>query len=207
MADDLKRMLSSATINYLNSSKRTAQDKLFSTLEDFTRADPNKKRLVVIGCTGSGKSTLLTVLGGWRFVQSKETDYQFVWQPKKATGEDAPEAEAIFESAASSDSVTKKTSFANVRFRGEEERELIVVDTPGHDDPAGGDIDSQEARDVLGAIAADLPTSSRRSARCRPSSCSTTTSSRTASTPRRTRSSRWSRRSSRRRRPPCGSTS
>ena len=50
MADDLKRMLSSATINYLNSSKRTAQDKLFSTLEDFTRADPNKKRLVVIGC-------------------------------------------------------------------------------------------------------------------------------------------------------------
>ena len=40
--------------------------------------------------------------------------------------------------------------------RGEEERELIVVDTPGHDDPAGGDIDSQEARDVLGAIAADL---------------------------------------------------
>ena len=156
MADDLKRMLSSATINYLNSSKRTAQDKLFSTLEDFTRADPNKKRLVVIGCTGSGKSTLLNVLGGWRFVQSKETDYQFVWQPKKATGEDAPEVEAIFESAASSDSVTKKTSFANVRFRGEEERELIVVDTPGHDDPAGGDIDSQEARDVLGAIAADL---------------------------------------------------
>ena len=98
MADDLKRMLSSATINYLNSSKRTAQDKLFSTLEDFTRADPNKKRLVVIGCTGSGKSTLLNVLGGWRFVQSKETDYQFVWQPKKATGEDAPEVEAIFES-------------------------------------------------------------------------------------------------------------
>ena len=151
--DKVKRVLADATIAYLNTSKRTAKDTLFTTLEDFTRADPYKKRLVVIGCTGSGKSTLLNVLGGWRFVQSKDNDYQFAWQ-KKGAGEDA--VENIFESAASSDSVTKKSSYANIDFRGDPERQLLVMDTPGHDDPAGGEIDSQEARDVLGAIAADL---------------------------------------------------
>jgi len=52
--------------------------------------------------------------------------------------------------------VTKKSSYCNLNFRGDPEREFIVVDTPGHDDPAGCEIDSQEARDVLGAIAADL---------------------------------------------------
>jgi len=145
--------IADATISFLNTSRRTEKDKLFHTDEDFTRADPSKKRLVVIGCTGSGKSTLLNVLGGWRYVQSADTDFQFVWQ-KRGTGEDA--SEAIFESAASSDSVTKKSSFANLNYRGDPEREIIVMDTPGHDDPAGCEIDSQEARDVLGGIAADL---------------------------------------------------
>jgi len=152
-ASKVGRLVRDATLGYINSSRRVDKDKVFTTLEDFTRADPTKKRLVVIGCTGSGKSTLLNVLGGWRYVQSKDTDYQFVWQ-KKGDGETT--SSAIFESAASSDSVTKKSGFANLHFRGDAERELIVVDTPGHDDPAGGDIDSQEARDVLGAIAADL---------------------------------------------------
>jgi len=153
MADKAKQMVLDATLGYLNSSKRAEKDHLYSTLEDFTRADPEKKRLVVIGCTGSGKSTLLNVMGGWRFVQSKDTDYQFVWQKK---GEGEENTSAIFESAASSDSVTKKASFANLDFRGDSSRQLIVVDTPGHDDSAAGEIDSKEARDVLGAIAADL---------------------------------------------------
>ena len=52
--DKIKRVLADATVGYLNSSKRADKDALFSTLEDFTRADPNKRRLVVIGCTGSG---------------------------------------------------------------------------------------------------------------------------------------------------------
>ena len=160
--------------SYVAASKRTAKDKLYTTLEDFSRTDAQKKRLIVIGCTGSGKSTLLNVVGGWRYVQSKETDYQFIWQKKakrkaaakKPSGgggdgddEGEPEEELLdplFESAASSDSVTKKTAFANVEFRGDPERELIIVDTPGHDDPAGNELDSKEAREALGAIAADL---------------------------------------------------
>lgn len=139
--------------NYLNSSRRSQKDHLYSTLEDFTRAEFGKKRLVIIGCIGSGKSTLLNVLAGWRFVQSKETDYEFKWQTK---GEGEGSRNAIFEAAMSSDSVTKKTSFANIDFRGDADRELIVVDTPGHDDPKGCEIDSKEARDALGALAADL---------------------------------------------------
>ena len=138
---------------YLATSRRNKVDHLYSTYEDFTRADPGRKRLVVIGCTGSGKSTLLNVLSGWRFVQSKETDYEFKWQTK---GEGEGAAHPIFESAISNDSVTKKTVFANVHFRGDSERELIVVDTPGHDDPVGCELDSKEAREALGEMAADL---------------------------------------------------
>ena len=149
-----------ATASYIATSKRGDKDKLYSTLEDFTRADRDRKRLVVIGCTGSGKSTLLNVIGGWRYVQSKETDYEFLWQKKHKKLSDADgdsvALDPLFESAASSDSVTKRSAFANVDYRGDPQRELIVVDTPGHDDPAGNEIDSQEARDVLGEIAADL---------------------------------------------------
>jgi GTPase SAR1 family protein len=50
-------------------------DHLYSTLEDFARTDPGRRRLVVIGCTGAGKSTLLNVLSGWRFVQTKENSH------------------------------------------------------------------------------------------------------------------------------------
>jgi len=45
---------------------RTRKDVHFTTAEDFRRADPSLKRLLVIGCTGSGKSTLLNLIGGWR---------------------------------------------------------------------------------------------------------------------------------------------
>lgn len=158
-ASKLGELARTATASYISSSKRATTDKLYSTLEDFTRADTSKKRLVVIGCTGSGKSTLLNVMAGWRFVQSPETDYQFLWKKKQVKKDGdavAVELDPIFESAASSDSVTKKAAFANIHYRGQEDRELIVVDTPGHDDPAGNEIDSQEARDALGAIAADL---------------------------------------------------
>ena len=159
--DKIKSVIQTASAKYIGSSKRSAKDKLYSTLEDFTRTDPSTKRLVVIGCCGSGKSTLLNVLAGWRYVQSKETDYQFLWQKKKRTvgeGENAlvEELDPLFQSAASSDSVTKKSSFANISYRGQADRELIVMDTPGHDDPAGNEIDSKEARDALGEMAADL---------------------------------------------------
>ena len=84
---------------FVTSSRRTRKDRLYATLEDFVRADPSLKRLVVIGCIGSGKSTLMNVLAGWRFVQSKETDYEFKWLPK-GEGEDA--IQPIFEAAISS---------------------------------------------------------------------------------------------------------
>ena len=32
----------------------------------------------------------------------------------------------------------------------------VAVDTPGHDDPAGAEIESKEAREKLGEMAADL---------------------------------------------------
>lgn len=156
-------------------SLRKQREHLYTTLEDFGRTDPDLKRMVVIGCTGAGKSTLLNIMGGWTFVQ-RPPDYEFAWErelPAKAaeaatsaaTAETATEqspsaprepSEPLFESGAGGDSVTKRTSFANLSWFGDEAMPFIAVDTPGHDDPAGADIDSPEAREALGEIAADL---------------------------------------------------
>ena len=146
-----------AVAKYINTARRNKFDHLYSTLEDFARTDPGRRRLVVIGCTGAGKSTLLNVLSGWRFVQTKDNDYLYQWQHKPAPeGSDEPPLPPLFESVASSESVTKITSFANVHMCGDPERELIVVDTPGHDDSAGCNLEDQEGRDTLAKLAADL---------------------------------------------------
>eukprot|EP00964_Phaeocystis_antarctica_P064554 scaffold38839_cov64-Phaeocystis_antarctica.AAC.7 len=127
---------------------RLQQDTVFSTLEDFERVDPDAKRVVVIGVTGAGKSTVLNCMGGWNFVQ-KPPDYEFEWQEKDGV-------DALFEARADCDSCTKKTSFANLAFMGDSERAVVAVDTPGHDDPAGAEIENKEAREKLGEMAADL---------------------------------------------------
>ena len=146
-----------AVAKYINTARRNKFDHLYSTLEDFARTDPGRRRLVVIGCTGAGKSTLLNVLSGWRFVQTKENDFEYRWQHMPAPeGSDEPPLPPLFESVASSESVTKITSFANVHMCGDPERELIVVDTPGHDDSAGCNLEDQEGRDTLAKLAADL---------------------------------------------------
>ena len=182
----VKALARAATNTYLATSRRLAKDTLFSTLEDFTRASISQKRLVVVGCTGSGKSTLLNVLSGWRFVQSVKPPFDFCWLPKETPPSDSTDAAAetetasdegaaagegssaaagdsppappkpLFESGAAADSVTKCASFANIEWRGDPNRLLTVVDTPGHDDPSGSDLDSKECREALGALAADL---------------------------------------------------
>jgi len=124
---------------------RTEVEREYASLEDFTRIDPAAKRLVVIGCTGAGKSTLLNVMAGHKFEQSEETDMEFVWDKTP-----------LFESKAGGDSVTKKTSFANLHWFGDAHRTFTAIDTPGHDDPGGADISEQAARDVLSELAADL---------------------------------------------------
>ena len=127
---------------------RLQRDMVFCTLEDFERVDPDAKRVVVIGVTGAGKSTVLNCMGGWGFVQ-KPPDYEFEWQEKDGV-------DALFEARADCDSCTKKTSFANLAWLGDAERSVVAIDTPGHDDPAGAEIESKEAREKLGEMAADL---------------------------------------------------
>jgi len=153
---------------FMSASLRTAPEALFTTLEDFGRADPALKRLLVIGCTGAGKSTLLNLMGGWRFVQ-RPPEYEFAWLTKKGHEDEGEMSEAatsdeaddegkppLFESDTGTESVTKRTAFANLFWFGDPKRKFIAVDTPGHDDPSGADIASAEARDVLGELAADL---------------------------------------------------
>uniref|UniRef100_A0A7S3U2M3 G domain-containing protein n=1 Tax=Strombidinopsis acuminata TaxID=141414 RepID=A0A7S3U2M3_9SPIT len=181
--------------------KQKQRDTLFSTIEDFGRADPSLKRLLVIGCTGAGKSTLLNLLAGWTYVgdgDAEELDFAWVAKPEaeeaettgapnvavnadapNATADDdladacddtspttsaetAPDApaartaEPLFKTASGGDSVTKKSAYANLCWFGDESKPFTAIDTPGHDDPDGADIDSPEAREALGEMAADL---------------------------------------------------
>ena len=48
---------------------------------------------------------------------------------------------------AGSESCTKKTSYANLSWFGDRGKPFTAIDTPGHDDPDGADIDSPEARE------------------------------------------------------------
>jgi len=134
---------------------RSEEDTLFGTLEDFARM-PENRRLVVIGGTGSGKSTLLNVMAGYRFKQSKETDYEFKWSNKKGERIDDPK-HLLFESQVQVKSTTQHCGFANMRWRNKSDVEIIVlVDTPGYDDTAGYDVTAEAAQEFLGLQAEDL---------------------------------------------------
>jgi hypothetical protein len=80
-----------------NACQQKQRDTLFSTLEDFGRADPTLKRLLVIGCTGAGKSTLLNLMAGWTYVgdvDASEFDFMWVARPEAEEGATAS-AEAV----------------------------------------------------------------------------------------------------------------
>jgi len=149
-------MGSSSMLSFLSGQVKTAglclePNKLYVTLEDFQRCDPDRKRIVLIGCTGAGKSTIANISAGWKLVgkMAEDGDFDFSW--KHSSGEDP-----LFEARASGESVTKKTTFANINWLGDEARPIILCDTPGHDDTATAEIDSAEAREKLGELAADL---------------------------------------------------
>merc|ERR1712028_205372 len=120
----------------------------YYTLEDFKRCPHGPKRVVVIGCSGAGKSTLLNVMGGWKFVQN-QTDYEWGWEEQDGTP-------PLFKASDSVDSVTQETSFASLNWFGDDSKPFVAVDTPGHDDTSGRNIEDQESRDKLRELAADL---------------------------------------------------
>ena len=68
---------SNSVIKYLSGQLKTAglrlvPNQLYLAFEDFQRADPEKKRVVLIGCTGAGKSTIGNIAAGWKLVQLKD---------------------------------------------------------------------------------------------------------------------------------------
>jgi len=196
-AAELKSMLwkAAAAIHDMGDAacQQKQRDTLFSTLEDFGRADPSLKRLLVIGCTGAGKSTLLNLMAGWTYVGDVDaSDFDFTWVARPEAEESAPASaeapepppaaadddladacdvpaaagaeptasaspsEPLFKTAAGGDSVTKRSAFANLCWFGDSSKVFTAIDTPGHDDPNGADIDSPEAREAIGEMAADL---------------------------------------------------
>jgi len=130
---------------------RSAFDHQYTALEDFQRSDPELKRIVFIGCTGAGKSTMGNIAAGWRLVGKMDDDGDFDFSWKHEEGK-----EPLFPEGASGESTTKKTAFANIHWLGKSARPCILVDTPGHDDTETADIESEEAREKIGELAADL---------------------------------------------------
>lgn len=85
----------------------------------------------------------------WIEDEGDDDDGHFEWDEKAGPT-------PVFESGHSTGAVTSRTSFGNFSYFGKEERPFVIVDTPGHDDPEGANIDEQQARDKLKEQAADL---------------------------------------------------
>lgn len=129
---------------------------LYTTNEDFTRMNPKWKRLLILGCTGSGKSTLLNKLAGYK-LKWDETLTKLKWTT-------CP----LFESHHGVESITKIVSYGNIVLDVEDVEDqpsqettltnLIVIDTPGHDDSHAVNLEQKESRDKLSEQAADLYT-------------------------------------------------
>jgi len=127
--------------------KRDELNYLYTTKEDFARADRTCKRMVIIGNSGAGKSTLLNIMGGWRFEQ--QPDDEFLWRH-------GTEASPLFKADVGAAGCTQKSAFANLHYLGCRHRAFIAVDTPGFDDPDTANIEEDESRERLGMLAADL---------------------------------------------------
>jgi GTPase SAR1 family protein len=131
-------------------------NRLYTTNEDFSRADPSSKRLIVVGCTGAGKSTLLNKMGGWKFKWVPNSDDPDEDADGSMQYEEQNGLPPIFEAGHSTNSVTQFTTYANLCWRGDEQKIFIAIDTPGHDDPAASKLDEKECRDKVSEQAADL---------------------------------------------------
>lgn len=124
-------------------ARRTDKNTVFKTIEDFRRCPLGYPRMVVLGCTGAGKSTLLNVLAGNRFVQAANFAWRFT-DP------------VLFRATHGCAAVTKAACYAAVDWFGDADRPLVIVDTPGHDDTEGKQLESKQSRDALREQAADL---------------------------------------------------
>jgi len=127
---------------------RAEPEKLYSTMEDFRRADPTLKRMLVVGSSGAGKSTLLNIIGGWNFVQ-QPPDYDLVWEHRDGKS-------LLFKAEVSSRAVTEKTEFAHLSWFGNQARPFTAIDTRGLDDPDFTEIQQDEVRDKIQEMAVDL---------------------------------------------------
>lgn len=138
-----KNALRSLMSIYETESRRTDKDYVYRTLEDFKRCPSNVPKMIVIGCTGAGKSTLLNIFAGNRYSQC--TDFTWKWS-------ETP----LFKATHGCNAVTQAASYANIDWFGNEAKPLVVVDTPGHDDTEGRNMENKHSRDTLKEQAADL---------------------------------------------------
>lgn len=138
-----KSALKSIISVYDTESRRTGKYCVYRTLEDFKRCPSNVPKMVVIGCTGAGKSTLLNIFAGNRYLQC--ADFTWKWSDT-----------SLFKATHGCNAVTQTASYANINWFGNEGKPLVVIDTPGHDDTEGRNMENKQSRDALKEQAADL---------------------------------------------------
>ena len=111
---NVRKSLSSILSNI--STYRNKNNKVYNTTEDFMRCNPESKRVVIIGCTGAGKSTLLNIMGGWKFVQNDNFEWDWYSNENQAP---------LFKSDHGVHSLTQNTCFANLNWFGDKEKSFI----------------------------------------------------------------------------------
>lgn len=142
---DINKIIYTAEKMSSNIISKTDFNIIYNTNNDFSRMDPTKKRLLVLGCSGSGKSTLLNRLAGYQLSWNDEGT-KLIWMKQPP-----------FVSTHGTSSITKTTCYANIKTPESSYFEnLVVIDTVGHDDPDISDISKNNNRNKLSEQAGDL---------------------------------------------------
>lgn len=124
---------------------------IYNTNSDFSRMKKDRKRLLILGCSGSGKSTLLNRLAGYSLSWDEKGE-KLIWD------RDPP-----FSANHGTNSLTKTTCYANIKTpESTFFKDLIVIDTMGHDDPNSDILESKTTRNKISEQACDLYTKLKR---------------------------------------------
>lgn len=153
--DKILEQAKAAGTAFIRAGLKAEPDTIYITKSDFERADPDHKRIVVVGESGAGKSTFLNIIGGWAYEcrpdpkPADEDNTKNEWTQKG--GKDK-----IFETRFASEGVQREAQLAHLKWFDNADRPFIAVDTVGVMDPGTRNVDDSKAQDDVKRVLVDI---------------------------------------------------